>query len=149
MNKSNLDFDKQLCYCACLREMFEVNYLRGKSNLRFLTVVLKVVLTELFFKMQFVKNVLVYVFGVFTFSFCYSFYEGFTHEIILVSLFLPFICISYPLRIFKFDTGILRDACAVPLLQTLSRLPQNTLGILIFAGTFFREFRVFWPLSRN
>ena len=75
--------------------------------------------------MQFVKNVLVYVFGVFTFSFCYCFYEGFIHRIILVSRFLPYICISYPLKVFKFDTGILRDSCAVPLLKTLSRLPQS------------------------
>ena len=88
-------------------------------------MVLKTVLTELFFKMQFVKNVLAYVFGVFTFSFCYSFYEGLINKIILVSLFLPFICISYPFRVFKFDTGILRDSCAVPLLNTLSRLPQS------------------------
>ena len=75
--------------------------------------------------MQFLKNVLVYVFGVFTFSVCYCFYEGFIHKIILVSWFLPFICISYPLKVFKFDTGILRDSCAVPLLKTLSRLPQS------------------------
>ena len=34
LNKSNLDFDKQLCYCTCLREMFEVNYFRGKCNKR-------------------------------------------------------------------------------------------------------------------
>ena len=75
--------------------------------------------------MHFVKNVLVYVFGVFTFSFCYSFYEGFIHKIILVSLLLPFICISYPPKVFQFDTGILRDSCAVPLIRTLSRLPQS------------------------
>ena len=75
--------------------------------------------------MQFVKNVLVYVFGVFTFSFCYSFYEGFIHKIILVSLFLSFICIRYPLKVFKFDTGILCDSCALPLLKTLSRLQQS------------------------
>ena len=38
----------------------------------------KAVMTELFFKMQFLKNVLVYVFRVFTFSvFCYCFHEGF------------------------------------------------------------------------
>ena len=74
----------------------------------------------------FMKNVLLYVFGVFNFSFCYFFYEGFIHKIILVSLFLPFICISYPLKVFKFDTGILRDSCVVvPLLKTLSRLPQS------------------------
>ena len=45
---------------------------------------------------QLVKNVL-YVFGFFSISFCYCFYEGFIHKIILVSRFLPFICISYPL----------------------------------------------------
>ena len=71
--------------------------------------------------MQFV----VYVFSAFTFSFCYCFYEGFIHKIILVIWFLPFICISYPLKVFKFDTGILRDSCAVPLLKTLSILPQS------------------------
>ena len=83
MNKSNLDFgpfDKQLC----LREIFEVNYLIGKYNQRSpaplmpstvlvfsseaLNSGIKAVLTELFFKVQFVKNVLVYVFSVFTFS---------------------------------------------------------------------------------
>ena len=88
MNKSNLNFDpfyKQRCYCTCLGEMFEVNYLRRKYNhrlssspyafhcslnspLRFLIAVQKFVSTKLFFKMQSVKNVLVYVFGVFTFS---------------------------------------------------------------------------------
>ena len=76
--------------------------------------------------MQFVKNALVYVFGVFAFSFYYSFYEDFIHKIVLVSLFLPFICISHPLKVFKFDTGgILRDSCTVLLLKTLSRLPQS------------------------
>ena len=89
--------------------------------------------------MPFVKNLLVYVFGVFTFSFCYCFYEGFIHKIILVSRFLPFICISYQLFvsaisylyqlsvicIIKFDTGILLDSCTVLLLKTLSRLPQS------------------------
>ena len=75
--------------------------------------------------MQFVKNALGYVFGVSNFCFCYCFYEGFIHKIILVSQFLPFICISYLLKVFKFDTGILRDSCAVPLLKTLSRLPQS------------------------
>ena len=92
---------------------------------------------ELFFKMQFVKNILVYVFGAFTFSFCYSFYEGFIYKVILVSLFLPFVCISYLLKVFKFDTGILRDSCAVPLLKTLSRLPQN---IVFFCLIFFLVF---------
>ena len=78
--------------------------------------------------MHFVKNVLVYVFGVFTFSFSYCFYEGFIHKIIPVSRFLPFICIKicikYLLKVFKFDTGILCDSYAVPLLRTFSRLPQ-------------------------
>ena len=73
--------------------------------------------------MQFGKNVIVYVSGVF--SFCYCFYKGFIQKIILLSRFLPFICISYPLKVFKFNTGILRDSCAVPLLKTLSRLPQS------------------------
>ena len=53
----------------------------------------------------------------FTFNFCYCFYEDFIHKTILVSQFLPFICFSYPLKIFKSDTGILRDSCAVPLLK--------------------------------
>ena len=79
-------------------------------------------MTELFYKIQFVKNVLVYVF---TFSFCFYIYEGFVHKIILVTRFLPFICISYLLKVFKFDTGNLRDPCAVLLIKTLSRLPQS------------------------
>ena len=70
------------------------------------------------------KNVLVYVSGVFTFSFCNCFYEGFIYKIIL-SRFLPFICISYQLKVFKFDTGIFRVSCVVPLLITLSRLLQS------------------------
>ena len=61
MNKSNLDFDKQLCYCTCLPEMFKCSEVLNSG--------IKTVLPEFFFKMQFVKNVLVYVFGVFTFSF--------------------------------------------------------------------------------
>ena len=58
-------------------------------------------------------------------SFVTVFYESFLHKIILVSQFLPFICITYLLKVFKFDIGILRDSCAVPLLKTLSRLPQS------------------------
>ena len=81
---------------------------------------------ELFFKIQFVNNVLVCVFGVFTFSvFCYCFYEGFIPKIILLSWFLLFINISYLLKVFRFDFWILRDSVAVPLLKTLSRLPQS------------------------
>ena len=32
---------------------------------------------------------------------------------------------SCPLKVFRFDTGIFRDSCAVPLLKTLSTLPQS------------------------
>ena len=48
-----------------------------------------------------------------SFSFCYCFYDGFIPRIILISRFLPFTCISYLLKFFRFDTGILRDACAL------------------------------------
>ena len=71
--------------------------------------------------MHFVKNVLVYVFGVFTFSFCYCFYEGFIHKIILVSRFLPFNCIGYPFKAFE----NLRDSSALLLLKISSRLSQS------------------------
>ena len=67
--------------------------------------------------MQFVKNVLVYVFGVFSFSF--------SPLIILLSRFLPFVCISYPLKVFRFNTKILHDLYAVLLLKTLRRLLQS------------------------
>ena len=40
-------------------------------------------------------------------------------------MILLFICISYLLKVFRFDTGILRDSFAVPLLKTLRRLPQS------------------------
>ena len=97
--------------------------------------------------MQYVKNALVYVFGVFTFSFCYYFYEGFTYKIVLVSLFLLFIYISYPFKVFEFDTGILRDSFAVLLLKTMSRLPQSIAFLclilfLMFAGNNY-PFRTF------
>ena len=36
--------------------------------------------------------------------------EGFIHKIILADQFLPFICISYPLKVFTSDTGILSDS---------------------------------------
>ena len=39
---------------------------------------------------------------------CYCFHEDLIHKIILISQFLPFIYISYPLKVFKSDTGILR-----------------------------------------
>ena len=64
-----------------------------------------------------------YVFGVFTLGVFYCFYESFIHKIILVIQLLPLICISYPLKVFKFVIGILRNSCAVPLLETLNRLP--------------------------
>ena len=44
-------------------------------------------------------------------------------QLLFASLFSPFICISYYLKVF--DTGILRDSYAVPLLKTLSTLPQS------------------------
>ena len=97
--------------------------------------------------MQFVKNVLIYVFRVFTFSFCCCFYEGFIHKTLLVSQFLHFICISYLLKVFRFETGILRDSCAVPVIKNLSRLPQREaflilILILRFASNNYR-FRSF------
>ena len=100
--------------------------------------------------MQFMKNVLLCVLGVFTFSFCYSFYEGFIHKVILVIFFLPFICISYPLKVSKFDTGILRDSCVVPLLKTLSRLLQSIAFLCLILFLMFTwnnfPFRVFVTL---
>ena len=82
--------------------------------------------------MQFVKNVLVYIFSVFdTFSvFVTAFYEGFIPKIILVNEFFIFICTSYPLKVFRFDSVILCDSCAVRLLKTLNRLPQSISNFL-------------------
>ena len=59
--------------------------------------------------MQFVKNVLVYVFGVVTFSFSYCFYEGFIHKIIQVSQFLPFIWISYLLKVWLICSAVTKN----------------------------------------
>ena len=89
--------------------------------------------------MQFLKNVLVYLFVVFNFTFCYCFYEGFIHKIVLVSRFSPFICIftfylSFLLKVFRFDTEILRDSCVVLLLKTLSRLPQGVAFLCFFTS---------------
>ena len=51
--------------------------------------------------MHFVKNILVYVLSVFSFSvLCYCFCEGFISERFLVSESLLFICISYPPKSF-------------------------------------------------
>ena len=44
---------------------------------------------------------------------------------ILVSQFLPFICIKCRLNVFKFSTGILRDLFTAHLLKTLRRLRQG------------------------
>ena len=82
------------------------------------------------------KECFIYVFGVFTFSvFCYCFYEGFIPKIILVSWFFLFICISYLLKVFRFDTEILCDSCAVLLLKTLNRLPQSVAFYVWFCFT--------------
>ena len=69
----------------------------------------------------------------------------------IVSRFLPFICISFRLHVFKFDTGILPDLCAVPLLKTLSRLPQSIAFLclilfLVFACNNF-PFRAFVTMT--
>ena len=40
-------------------------------------------------------------------------------------MILLFICISYLLKVFRFDTGIFCDSFAVPLLKTLSQLQQS------------------------
>ena len=75
--------------------------------------------------MQLVKNVLVMSSVSSPLGFFYCFYESFIHKIILVIQLLPLICISSPLKVFKFVIGILRNSCAVPLLETLNRLPQS------------------------
>ena len=76
--------------------------------------------------MQFVKNVS-YTSSVSSplVFFVTVFYEGFIPKIILKSWFLLFICIKNLLNVFRFDTAMLRDSCAVLLLKTLSRLPQS------------------------
>ena len=77
---------------------------------------LLVLLTKQFYKISSVPSPLVFFDTVFMRVF---------PKIILVSQFLLFICISYLLKVFRLDTGILRDSCAVLLLKTLSRLPQS------------------------
>ena len=106
LNKSNLDFVIVLVCMKCLKLItFEKNIISIQQlplclplfcvfSSEVLNSGKKVVLTELCIKMQFVKNVLVYVFGVFTFSFCYCFCDGFIPEIILESQFLSFSCIN-------------------------------------------------------
>ena len=164
---SLINFDG-LCYSTCLGKMSKVDDLRGKYNKRSAAPVMPSIVFlhfllrfcgsyQLFSKMQF-ANVLVYVFGVFTLSFCYCFSEGFIHKIILVSRFLPLICFSYSFKVFKFDTRILRDSCAVPLLKTLIRLPQSIAFLcqilfLMFAcnNFLFRAFltMIYWVFNRS
>ena len=138
----------------CLWEIFQVNYLRGKYNQRsasplcllllfvFSSEVLnngiKSCFDEVVFQDASYEECFIYVFGVFTFSvFCYCFYEGIIPKIILVSWFLLFIYFSYLLKVFRFDTGILRDSCALLLPKTLSRLPQS---VAFYAWFLFRAF---------
>ena len=56
-----------------------------------------------------------------------------------------FICISYLLKVFRFDTAILRDSFAMPLLKTLSRLPQSA---TFYAWFCFTRLRVIFSVSR-
>ena len=88
--------------------------------------------------------------------FCFCFYESFIHKIILVSRFLSFICMSYALKVFKFNAEIVRDLYAVSLLKTLSRLPQSIAFLclilfLMFACNNypFRAFvtMIYWTLT--
>ena len=145
MNKSNLDFDpfdKQLCYCAVFAKSSKLIALEEKiisvQHLSLCLLLFFVFSSEVLnsgikscfdgvvFQDAVCEECFIYVFGVFTFSvFCYCFYEGFIPKIILVSWFLLFVCISHLLKVFRFDTGILRDSCAALLLKTLSRLPQS------------------------
>ena len=69
---------------------------------------------------------------------------------LLVSRFLSFICISYPLRFFKFYTGILHDSKNLeqtPWLKTWSRLPRSIAFICLILFFMFAcnnfPFRVF------
>ena len=86
------------------------------------------------------------IFDVSTFTFCYCFYDVFIHKIVLVSRYLLFSSISYPFKVFKFDTEVLRHSCAVSSLKTFSRLLQSIAFLclilfLIFAWNNF-PFRV-------
>ena len=70
-------------------------------------------------------------------------------------LILLFIRISYLLKVFRVDSGILRDSFAVPLLKTLSQLPQSVAFYALFCFTRllanfpFRAFvtRICWTLT--
>ena len=72
-------------------------------------------------------------------------------RVLSIKLFYKIICISYPLKVFQFDTGILRDSCAVPFLKTFSRLLQGidflclTLFIMFACNIF--SFRVFLTMN--
>ena len=50
-------------------------------------------------------------------------------------LILLFIRISYLLKVFRVDSGILSDSFAVPLLKTLSQLPQSVAFYALFCFT--------------
>ena len=128
MNKPNLDvdpFDKQLCYCTvCAKSAKLITLEENIISVQqlplclplffvFSSEVLNSGMKSCFdgdvFQDAVCEECFIYVFGVFTFSvFCYCFYEGFIRKIILVSWFLLFICISFLLKIFRFDTGIFR-----------------------------------------
>ena len=141
MNKSNLDFDpfdKQFCYCiVCTKsskleeDIFSIQQLLLCLPLFFvfsseaLNSGIKSCFDGVVFQDVVCEECFIYIFRVFTFSvFCYCFYEGFIPKIILVSWFLLFICICYLLKVFRFDTWIFHDSCAVLLLKTLNWLPQ-------------------------
>ena len=131
--EENIITVQQLPPCLPLLFAFSFEVLKNVIESCFDEVVLQDAICEECFSMR-----------VFTCSFCYCFYEDFIHKIILVSQFLPFICISYPLKVFKFDTGMLRDSFAVALLQKFRRLPQSIafLCLILFACNDF-PFRAF------
>ena len=149
-----MDFDKQLCYCTvCAKSSKSISLEENIISVQHLSLCLllffvfssevlnsgiKSCFDRVVFQDAVCEECFIYVFGVFTFSvFCYCFYEGFIPKIILVSWFLLFICISYLLKVFRFDTGILRDSFAVLLRKTLSQLPQC---VAFYAWFPFRTF---------
>ena len=144
MNKSNLDFDpfdKQLCFwTVCMKSSKLITLEENMIRIQHLPLCLllffvfsevlnsdiKSCFDRVVFQDAVCEECFIYIFGVFTFSvFCYCFYEGFFPKVILVNWFLLFICISYLLKVFRFDTGILPDSCAVLLLKPLSWLPPD------------------------
>ena len=144
MNKSNLDFDpfdKQLCFwTVCMKSSKLITLEENMIRIQHLPLCLllffvfsevlnsdiKSCFDRVVFQDVVCEECFIYIFGVFTFSvFCYYFYEGFIPKVILVNWFLLFICISYLLKVFRFDTGILPDSCAVLLLKPLSWLSPD------------------------